>query len=115
MRCPRRDEYPDAYPPDGPDRYAPGHGLVTQARGCTYCGSMDPDDFMDAVRAGATLGPTDKSYKVYIDATACHGKFYFQHLGEAQRREFFELFRDGRLTVGYPGRFYVLPFFIGTV
>lgn len=44
------------------------HWIVRRgARSCSYCGSLHQDDFMAAVRAGARLGPTDKSYKVYID------------------------------------------------
>jgi hypothetical protein len=33
---------------------------------CSYCGSMQPDEFFEAVEAGAEIGPTDKSYKVYV-------------------------------------------------
>jgi hypothetical protein len=118
MRCPRRDEAPgsdDRFP--GPDRYEPQHGLVDQPRGCSYCGSLPPEDFMHAVRFGALLGPTDKSYKVYIlskQTSAMEAKFYFQHLDEAQRREFIDLLneRPRRFGIGYPGHFYTLPFFI---
>lgn len=45
-------------------------------------------------------------------------KFYFQHLDEDQSRRFVDLYNertdDGkrRMQVGYPGRFYVLPFFM---
>lgn len=120
MLCPRREESPlTSSATKGPDRYGKGHGLVGQPLGCSYCGSMPPDDFMAAVRDGAELGPTDKTYKVYLRRGGRHrhdgieAKFYFQHLSEEQRQEFFELLRDGRLTIGYPGHFYVLPFFIG--
>jgi hypothetical protein len=51
---------------EGLDDYEPGHGLIGQPRGCTFCGSMHPDDFMDAVRAGLTIGVTSKSYKLYV-------------------------------------------------
>lgn len=96
---------------EGLDRYERGGGLVGQSRSCSFCGSLPPDDFMDLVRAGEMLGPTDKTYKVYVGEPN-HSKFYFQHLSEDQRREFFELYRTDRLAVGYPGHFYVLPFFI---
>lgn len=34
---------------------------------CDYCGSLSGDVFMARVQAGdVTLGPTDKSYKVYV-------------------------------------------------
>jgi hypothetical protein len=79
---------------------------------CPFCGSLTAEVFMRRVRAGDQLGPTDKSYKVYLDQP--WAKFYFQHLDEAGQREFVDLLNAGRLTVGYPGRFYVLPFFIET-
>ena len=35
---------------------------------CSYCGSLNPDEFMSRVEAGdVTLTPTDKNYKVYIE------------------------------------------------
>lgn len=51
------------------DTWAAHHGLVNQERGCSYCGSMHPDEFMQAVRDGYTVGPTDKSYKAYLSET----------------------------------------------
>ena len=36
-------------------------------RTCSYCGSMHPNDFFVAIASGAEIGPTDKSYKVYVD------------------------------------------------
>lgn len=140
-RCPRRD---DAFlPPIGetsatPDCWGPDDA-------CSYCGSLDPDVFMARLEANTLeLGPTDKSYKVYLkpinggpklkqcfrgegdpggsDPTRWvwttretdWGKFYFQHLSEAQKRRFIELM-NGKLTIGYPGHFYRLPFFIQRV
>lgn len=58
--CPRRLEspmpqggiYEDHYREDGT---------------CSYCGSMNPDTFMQRLLAGdIEVGPTDKSYKVYV-------------------------------------------------
>lgn len=82
---------------------------------CSFCGSMAPDAFLAEARAGAELVPTDKNYKVYVTAAAegsREQKFYFQHLDEGQRRAFLELLNAGTLKLGYPGHFYVLPFFI---
>jgi hypothetical protein len=148
MRCPRRDENPSSdqvFP--GPDHWRavrnPGGGMIgDNERTCSYCGSMHPDDFMAIAAAGtAELGPTDKSYKVYVEHDGFHGKFYFQHLSEDQRREFVDVYnaRPKRLysdteyepgtfgrpkftlapgcpetgmAVGYPGHFYRLPFFM---
>lgn len=77
---------------------------------CPFCGSLTGDKFMERVRNGDQLGPTDKTYKVYLSDP--WAKFYFQHLTETQTSEFFHLFQKQRLTIGYPGHFYVLPFFI---
>jgi hypothetical protein len=41
-----------------------------------------------------------------------HGKFYFQHLSQEQRTRFIELLNARKLTLGYPGGFYILPYFI---
>lgn len=80
--------------------------------GCSYCGSMPPDDFMQAIAAGSPLGPTDKNYKVYIDWPG-GVKFYFQHLSEDQMMEFVELHNTDQLAFQYPGHFPVLPYFMG--
>ena len=111
---------------------------------------------MARIEAGTVeLGPTDKSYKVYVKnaggepfkqtyrqcpppetkivdgkeiTTRCAGpdtcthwvtrerdetKFYFQHFTEAQARRFIDLLNEKKLKIGYPGHFYVRPFFIG--
>ena len=51
------------------DTYETGRGVVGQSCGCSYCGSMHPDDFMQAIRDGDTIGPTDKNYKAYVSGT----------------------------------------------
>lgn len=86
---------------------------------CSFCGSLHPDVFMERALAGTiTLGPTDKAYKVYVEATEGTDKldtvkFYFTHLSEAQQDEFIAALNAKTLNVGYPGYFYALPFFIG--
>jgi len=122
--CPRRAE--TGSKANGPDSIARGGS-------CSYCGSMHPDDFMEVARGAAEgeLGPTDKSYKVYVDPG--YRKFYFQHLSEEQKQEFVDLYNarprrtyseddlsfiggDGPgMQVGYPGYFYSLPFFMERV
>ena len=107
--CPRRAELgvPLAYAQTtGTDEYE----RRGDSRGCSYCGSMHPGDFMDAVRAGVEIGPTDKNYKAYVGD---RGKFYYQHLSVAQQEEFVGLQNAKRITWGYPGHPYVLPFFMG--
>jgi hypothetical protein len=37
---------------------------------CSFCGSLNPDRFMELVRQGWIVGPTDKSYKAYLDRPA---------------------------------------------
>lgn len=40
-------------------------------------------------------------------------KFYFQHLSPDQCDEFIELHNSKRMAIGYPGHFYVRPYFCG--
>lgn len=125
--CPRRVEdggfgvaSVDALGDDALDRWeirswpdAPGI-INSGVRACSYCGSMHPDDFMQAILDGHEVGPTDKSYKAYLEyvpSRESRGKFYFQHLSDDQRREFIELLNAGAMNVGYPGHFYALPYF----
>lgn len=82
-------------------------------RTCSFCGSIHQDDFFAAVEEGAEIGPTDKSYKVYVRDAG--GKFYFQHLDNAGRARFIELHNAGRITYGYPGHLYVRPYFARAV
>lgn len=70
--CPRRAEN-GMDRDDGPMRWAGsnldtyksrlGHGQPA----CSFCGSMEPGDFLAAVRAGAKIVPTDKAYKLYVE------------------------------------------------
>lgn len=138
--CPRRGEGP----------VIPGYPSEDHFREdgtCSFCGSLAPDEFMRRVEVGdVELGPTDKSYKVYVEnkggapfkmtyrqcppGATCTGpsdcthwvtvergeqKFYFQHLSVEQRIRFVELLDTGALKLGYPGRFYALPFFMRPV
>lgn len=34
---------------------------------CGYCGSLSPEQFFEAIERGDEIGPTDKSYKAYVD------------------------------------------------
>lgn len=65
--CPRRAEGPPgAYP--GTDLWEYGHGLITDERllTCSFCGSVQPEEFLAKVKEGWIVGPTDKSYKAYL-------------------------------------------------
>lgn len=69
--------------------------------------------FLQLVRQGVEIGPTDKNYKVYVRTQNMpNGKFYFQHLSAEQRNEFIELVNTNTAFVGYPGHFYVTPYFM---
>lgn len=142
------------------------HKVYLQTRNgyqcCSYCGSLTQEEFLKLAEAGAELEPTDKNYKVYVDApnhdvgkpriiSSCnfdpkddsyiqvtaehqaqfhndrlrlnewiqivpdyptaHLKFYFQHLDEAGARKFVDLLNAKKLNIGYPGHFYVRPYF----
>ena len=87
---------------------------------CNYCGSLSPDQLFKAIEDGCEIGPTDKSYKIYIKgekAPKVSGavKFYFQHLSEDEKHKFIGILNDGKIKFGYPGNFYVKPFFIKRV
>lgn len=143
--CPRRmaDMGPWQREP-GLDTWETGHGLVGvqgEQPSCSFCGSLNPDVFMQWLRDGAQLGTTDKSYKAYIDcpypndrygettekqvaledgrsyrSISVYGrtaKFYFQHLDEAQQREFVDLYNAGSIAFSGGLGFGTLPFFMG--
>lgn len=78
-------------------------------RACSYCGSMHPDDFMQAVRAGSPITTTDKRYKAYLND---YKKFYFGHLSGEQQEEFVNLYNAGKLKFTGDRGFYRLPFFM---
>ena len=63
MMCPRRDEN-FAYPGlPKEDRWIDRDGRKV----CSYCGSLHPDSFMECLRDGCLVEPTDKNYKAYIE------------------------------------------------
>jgi hypothetical protein len=72
--CPRRmAEYGPWQHAEGLDFWTTGHGIVGQdavGLSCSFCGSLNPDRFMELVREGWIVGPTDKNYKVYLDQPA---------------------------------------------
>lgn len=102
--CPRRSEIGGWA---GRDVWRRGRPYRT----CSYCGSVDPEQFLAAIRDGVPVGPTDKSYKAYVGDGP--SKFYYQHFNDAQRDEFIGLFNEHVMKIGYPGFFYQAPFFMG--
>lgn len=111
--CPRRMEEMGGWEyKEGLDGWNLRDGLLC----CSFCGSLNPDAFMELVANNVILGPTDKNYKVYVTVEGHHHnfKFYFQHLSEEQKKKFIELcnMRPRPFQLEHPHRFYVLPFFI---
>lgn len=110
QNCPRRSEsFREAEgEPDAWDiRIQMAGGL--RARHCSWCGSLHPDDFLQRVEEGWVVGPTDKSYKLYLEDQqgAQHTKFYTPHLSPEQGDRFRALYEAGKIAIGYPGHFYV--------
>ena len=110
--CPRVDEIPDTY------RFKSKIKTYWRWDGtCSSCGSISPDQFFSAIAAGAVIGPTDKSYKVYVEGKAAPKvsgacKFYFQHLSKEQKKRFIDLVNAKTIKIGMPGYFHVLPYFM---
>lgn len=122
--CPRRAEIGQQRKMDQ-DHWRKPHlamsGATRPVRTCSYCGSMHPGVLLadlEAADGWVQLGPTDKTYKVYIGSadTYMEAKFYFQHFDEEQQMKFIELMnaRPRPFTIGYPGHFHPLPFFVTT-
>jgi hypothetical protein len=106
FRCPRRSE--------GVSGRRKGNDWWDKRDGhkaCSYCGSMLPDELFAAIEAGAEIGPTDKSYKVYVDLPRANAKFYFQHLSPSEQERFIALVNEKKIKFGYPGHLYTMPFF----
>ena len=102
---------------------------------CSFCGSLNPEKFLELVADGWSVGPTDKNYKAYLRQASVNpsdqliasgeplpepirhiqSKFYYQHLTSEQQRRFIDLYNGGLMQIGEPGYFYVLPFFMTVV
>lgn len=108
--CPRRAEnYPVV------EEMLDGWEYRGQYLFCAYCGSLQPTMLLSLMTVGCELGPTDKSYKVYVEQERQRiGKFYFQHFSVEDMNRFIELFnmKTKTFTIGYPGHFYVVPYFM---
>ena len=117
--CPRRmAEVGPWEHAEGLDSWETRGGLVGQedvGPSCSFCGSLHPDKFLELARQGWVVGPTDKPYKAYLEAPADgpgkQAKFYYPHLSQEQQDAFVELHNSRQMQVGYPGHFYVPPYF----
>lgn len=80
---------------------------------CSYCGSMRPEEFLDAVKRQVELVPTDKNYKAYLTGeNRSEFEFFFAHFDVNQARELAALDAAKQINFAFPGRFYVKPFFM---
>lgn len=111
--CPRAIE--DGLGPNSPMKGPFNGEAVWRPDGtCSYCGSLSPARFFEAVEAGLAVTPTDKNYKAYVpDAPGGSptGKFYFQHLSDEDKNRFIDLYNAKKMKIGIPGYFYVTPYF----
>jgi hypothetical protein len=79
---------------------------------CSYCGGLNPERFLEEVRNGAEVEPTNKSYKAYVHVNKRMYKIYFQHFNDPHKKEFVRLYNDHTMKIGYPGCFYAKPYFV---
>ena len=85
---------------------------------CAGCGSLSPAQVFDALRAGASIKPLPKNFKMELEGdnapeTTGPCVFMFQHFSLAQRAKFKKMLMAGQLTfVDPPGQFFRLPFFV---
>ncbi|MEZ0089953.1 hypothetical protein [Streptacidiphilus sp. EB129] len=106
--CPRRAET-GRDNPDSPfhgsginlDTWHTGGGLIGQedaGLSCSYCGSLHPDRFMELVREGWIVEPTDKSYKAYLGKPLTAGE-------KTERKEkWLARFTDDEIVAGAQAR-----------
>jgi hypothetical protein len=93
-----------------------------EPRTCSYCGSVHPEDAFALIESGQWLvDPTDKNYKLYLSLLAREispvplVKLYFQHFSDSDCDRFIKLYNTRAMKLGYPGHFYVRPFFVQAV
>lgn len=105
--CPRRSELGDVTIFELPeaDHWRPDGT-------CSHCGSVRSQAVFEAIAASDEIIPTDKNYKIYINPG--HRKFYFQHFSEDEKKRFIDQVNAKNVKLGYPGHFYVTPYFATT-
>jgi len=67
---------------------------------------------MEILKSQGFNGGSYKSMRLAPRGSTRHGKFYFQHFSKEECHRFIDLMNNGKLNIGYPGHFYVLPYFI---
>lgn len=101
--CPRRAEVPPQSNLRDYDYWSKqGELLGVTVRTCSFCGGIHPEDFLSLWEKGVSVGPTDKSYKLYVDeagkVTRGSGKFYLHHLNTADWQAKFKELADDALS-----------------
>jgi hypothetical protein len=68
--CPRRmTDFGPWERAENLDTWIPGPGMgghKAASPSCSFCGSLHPDRFLELIREGWIVGPTDKNYKAYL-------------------------------------------------
>jgi hypothetical protein len=76
-------------------------------------GQVFKQTFRDCYSQGVKDCPGPQECTHWVMRDIEQTKFYFQHLSDEQKNRFIELLNERKFRIGYPGHFYVLPFFIG--
>lgn len=74
--------------------------------------SLTPEEVLAYLEDGATLHPTDKDYKIYIDTDEGMKKAYFEGWSVLQQQQLIEMINRDEVNFSFPGYFYVLPYFM---
>lgn len=117
ITCPRRmSEFGPWQRREGLDSFISAHTRVAKALNCSFCGSLDPETCLTWMANGGRITPTDKPYKMLISIDKeREQKFYFYHFNKEQQVQFTAIYNleNKPFLMGYPGHFYVLPYFCG--
>ncbi len=71
---------------------------------------LTPAEALKRIEEGTEVIPTDKNYKAYIGSA--YDKVYFDEFSDQEKQRLIDLCNEHRVHFGYPGYFYVLPFFM---
>lgn len=72
---------------------------------------VTPEIIADAKKLGWSSLREGDFVQFAPEPVTAQRKFYFQHLSDDEKKRFIELLNAQKINIGYPGHFYVLPFF----
>lgn len=75
-------------------------------------GEMFKQHYRNCYDVGVKDCPGPAECEHWVVKETSRTKFYFQHFNQDQKRRFVELYNEKRMKLGYPGHFYVKPFFV---